>query len=344
MQPPASSAVHAPPPEVTLAQMLWGALMQRSLCVATKLGVPDLLAAQPQTAADLATQTGANEPSLYRLLRTLASAGIFSETHDHRFELTPISQLLRRDVPGSMRDLAVMFAEDWQWRNWGELMHCVMTGNAAQHKLYGMDSFAYFTAQPALGAVFNRAMTGLSAAVAPAIAEAYDFSRTSTVVEVAGGHGLLLAAILKRNPKMRGILFDLPDVLVGCGELLDREGVRDRVELAAGDFFQSVTPGADLYTMKHIIHDWDDAKSLQILRNIRAAMKPDGRVLTIEMVVPEGNEPSPSKILDLQMMIMEGGKERTAGEYEALYELAGLGLTRILPTMSPFSLIEGKIR
>ncbi|MDQ6655349.1 MAG: methyltransferase [Verrucomicrobiota bacterium] len=331
----------APPPNIILGQMLWGALLQRSLCVATKLGVPDLLAQKAQTAAELAGQTGAHEPSLYRLLRTLSSAGIFSETADHRFELTPISQLLCGDKPGSMRDFAVMLAEEWQWRDWGELMHCIMTGGTGQEKVFGMDSFEFFTKNPESGAVFNRAMTALSAAVVPAIVEAYDFSRVRQVVEIAGGHGLLLAGVLKASAATRGVLFDLPSVTAGAKELLRREGVEDRVELASGDFFQAVPAGADLYTMKHIIHDWDDERSITILRNIRSAMDPAGKVLIIEMVVPEGNTPSASKFLDLQMLVMEGGKERTEEEYRSLYAAAGFKLTRMIATKSPFSLIEG---
>lgn len=342
MSQPPSAAAGMPAPEMILGQILWSPLLQRSVCLLAQLGVPDLLASEPQTAAALAQKVGAHEPSLYRVLRAVAGAGILSEREDHRFELTPISQLLRSDVPGSMRDLAVMFMEEWQWRNWGELTHSVMTGEDTQRKIYGMDSFEYFAANKEVGAVFNRAMTGLSAAVAPAIAEAYDFSRVRTVVEIAGGHGLLIAAMLQRNPAMRGVLFDLPDVIAGASDLLEKEGIRDRVEPIAGDFFQSVTPGADLYTMKHVIHDWDDEKSLRILRNVRSAMDATGRVLIIEMVVPEGDQPSPAKILDLQMLLMEGGKERTAEEYKALYEAADFELVRIVPTKSPFSLIEGK--
>ena len=308
----------------------------------TELGLPDLLGAKAQTAAELASQTGAHEPSLYRLLRMLSSAGLFSEKADHTFELTPLSELLRRDGAGSMRDLAIMLGTEWQWRNWAELMHCVVSGGTAHKKLFGMGSFELFAQDKELGAIFNRAMTSLSSAVAPAIADAYDFSRVGQIVELAGGHGLLLAAMLKKNPQMRGVLFDLPSVIAGAGELLASEGVGDRVELVSGDFFRSVPSGADLYTMKHIIHDWDDEKCIRILTNIRSAMSPDGRVLTIEMVVPEGNEPSPSKILDIEMLVMEGGKERTADEYKALYRSANLELTRIIPTQSPLSLIEAK--
>jgi hypothetical protein len=185
-------------------------------------------------------------------------------------------------------------------------------------------------------------MTSNTLRAAPAIVEAYDFSAVSKVVDIAGGHGLLLAGILKANPHLHGVLFDLPFVIEGAGELLEREGVSDRVEMASGDFFESVPAGADAYMMKHIIHDWDDESSVKILRNVRSAMNENGKVLIIEMVVPEGNIPSAAKILDIQMLVMETGKERTEDEYRRLLEASGFRLTRIIPTKSPYSVIEGE--
>ena len=322
--------------------MLFGALMQRGICVAAKLGIADLLAEKPQTADELAAKTETHAPSLYRLLRTLASIGIFAETADQKFELTPIAALLREGEPNSMRDLAIMMDEDWIWSAWGELMYSVKTGGVAHDKVQGMSSFEFFAQNEEAGKVFNRAMTNFTRAVIPAVVEAYDFSGISRLVDIAGGHGLLLAGILKANPHLQGVLFDLPFVIEGAGELLDKEGVRYRVELASGDFFQSVPAGADAYMMKHIIHDWDDEHSIKILQNIRSAMNENGKVLIIEMVVPEGNEPSPSKALDLLMLVMEGGKERTKEEYRKLLEASGFRLTRIVPTKSPYSVIEGE--
>ena len=333
---------NVPPPDAILMQMLFGALMQRSICLAAKLGIADALAEKPQTAAELAAKTETHGPSLYRVLRTLASAGVFAETADQKFELTPIAALLRSDVPNSMRDFAVMMDEDWIWQAWGELIFSVKTGGVAHEKVQGMSSFEFFAQNVEAGRVFNRAMTNLSLSVIPAIIEAFDFSGVSKLVDIAGGHGLLLAGILKANPQVQGVLFDLPFVIEGAGELLKKEGVRDRVELVAGDFFQSVTSGADAYMMKHIIHDWSDEHSIKILQNIRSAMNENGKVLIIEMVVPEGNEPSPSKALDLLMLVMEGGKERTKEEYRTLLEASGFRLTRIIPTKSPYSVIEGE--
>jgi hypothetical protein len=221
-------------------------------------------------------------------------------------------------------------------------MHSVTTGGPAQNYVHGMGSFEFFTQNAAAGAVFNRAMTSLSQAVVPAIVESCDFSAIRKLVDIAGGHGLLLAEMLKANPHMQGVLFDLPSVIEGAGALLEKEGVRSRVELATGDFFKAVPSGADAYVMKHIIHDWDDERSIRILKNIGTAMNQGGKVLIIEMVIPEGNEPSSAKAMDLQMLVMESGKERTRDEYRSLLEAAGFRLTRITPTKSPYSLIEGE--
>lgn len=330
------------PPDAILMQMLFEAQMQRSICVAAKLGIADLLAARPQTADELAAKTGAHAPSLYRLLRTLASIGVFAETSDRKFELTPVAALLRSDAPNSMRDFVILMSEDWIWQAWGELMYSVRTGGVAHEKVQGMSSFEFYERNEEAGKVFNRAMTNFTLAVIPAIVEAYDFSGVGKLVDIAGGHGLLLAGILKANPPTRGILFDLPFVIEGAGELLEKEGVSDRVELASGDFFQSVPAGGDAYMMKHIIHDWDDESSIKILRNIHSAMNKSGKVLIIEMVVPEGNEPHPAKALDILMLVIEGGKERTKDEYRKLLEASGFRLTRVIPTKSPYSVIEGE--
>ena len=303
------------PPDAILSQMLWGGLMQQCIGVAAKLGIADLVAGDSQTAAELASRTGTHAASLYRFLRLLASAGIFAENGERKFELTPMSELLRSDAPGSMRDFALMLVEDWNWEAWSEIMYSLETGKPAHEKIQGMGSFEYFEKNKDAGKVFNRAMTNLSKMAVPAVVEAYDFSGAETLVDIAGGHGLLLAGILKANPNLKGVLFDLQFVIENAGELLEAEGVRDRVETATGDFFEAVTPGGNIYMMKHIIHDWNDEQSIKILKSIRAAIRPDGKVLLIEMVVPPGNVPHPSKMLDIEMLLIEGGKERTEAEY-----------------------------
>ncbi|MDQ3749940.1 MAG: acetylserotonin O-methyltransferase [Acidobacteriota bacterium] len=328
------------PPEAVLPQMILGGLMQKSIWVAAKLGIADFLVEEPRTAEELAAVTDTHAPSLYRVLRLLATAGIFAETPERKFELTPIAELLRGDAPRSMRDYAIMMGEDWIWQAYGELMYSVKTGGIAHDKVQGMSSFEFYAQNEEAGKVFNRAMTNLSLLTAPAIVEGYDFSGIGKLVDIAGGHGLLLAAILKANPHLRGVLFDLPFVIEGASELLESEGVAARTEKVSGDFFESVPAGADAYMMKHIIHDWDDQSSIKILQNIHWAMNEDGKVLIVEMVVPEGNEPSPAKGLDLVMLTIEGGKERTAEEYRELLAAAGLSLSRIIPTRSPYGIVE----
>jgi hypothetical protein len=334
------TAAQAMPPEAILAQMIWGGLMQQSICVAARLGIADLLAEKPQTAAALAAQTETHEASLYRVLRLLASAGIFAENSEQVFSLTALSELLRSDTPNSMRDIAIMLNEDWMWQAFGALNHSVKTGQTAHDKVQGMGSFEFFEQNEEAGKIFNRAMTNMSKSVVPAIVGAYDFSGFGKLVDIAGGHGYLLAGILKANPNLQGILFDLPYVIENAGAALEEAGVDGRTERTAGDFFESVPAGADAYLMKHIIHDWDDEHSIKILQNIHRRMNDDGKVLIAEMVVPETSEPSPSKVLDICMMVMEGGKERTEKEYRELLAAADFRLTRIVSTRSPFSIVE----
>ena len=330
-----------PPPEAVLKTHLFGAILQRSIVHAARLGIADLLAGGPMTATELAARTKTHAPSLYRLLRYLASAGLFAETAGQRFEQTTLSALLRSDTPESLRDFALLFGEEWMWDAWWELPHSVATGQCAHRKVQGMSTFDYFQKHPEAGTIFNRAMTSMSKGAVPAIVPAYDFSGIGTLVDIAGGHGFLLAGILKANPRLKGVLFELPYMLENAGALLRSEGVADRVACRTGDFFESVPAGGDAYMMKHIIHDWSDEECVTLLRNINTAMNPGGRVLTIEMVVPEGNDPSPAKSLDITMLLMETGRERTPAEYAALYAAAGLRLTRIIPTPSPYSIVEG---
>jgi hypothetical protein len=328
------------PPDAILSQMLFGGLMQQSISIAAKIGIADLLVEKLQTAEELAAETETHAPSLYRVLRLLASVGIFSETADKRFELTPLAELLRQDAPNSMRDVAIMQGEEWNWRNYGELRHSVKTGETAQEKAHGIQLFEFLSGNPEDEALFSRAMVNLSSSVIPPIVEAYDFSGAGKLVDIAGGHGFLLAAILKANPHLQGVLFDQSTVIDGAVESLKKQDINHRVELVPGDFFESVPAGADIYTMKHIIHDWNDDESIKILQNIHLAMNEKGKVLIVEMVVPEGNAPSPSKVMDVQMLIATGGKERTQFEYQKLLESSGFNLTRIIPTRSPFSIVE----
>jgi hypothetical protein len=328
------------PPEAFLTQLAFGAMLTQALYVAAKLEVADLIAEKPQTISELAAATKTHERSLYRLMRSLASVGVFEEVEPKVFAHTPYSQPLRKNTPNSIRNGAIFMGEEWHWRVWSDMLYSVQTGKPAWGRVHGAEVFDYLANNPRQAEIFNDAMTDMSAAIAPVIVEAYDFSGIKRLTDIAGGHGYLLAQVLKANPHMSGILFDMSLVIAGAGSLLEQEGVADRVEKVSGDFFSSVPEGADAYMMKHIIHDWDDERAIRILQNIQQAMAEDGRVLIIETVVPEGNEPHYSKVLDLEMLTSPGGVERTAAEYRELLAAAGLRLTRIIQTKSPFSIVE----
>lgn len=328
------------PPDAYLLQLAFGPMVAQALYVAAKLGVADHLAEKPLPISEIAARTQTHERALYRILRSLASAGVFAETDPNVFALTPCAEPLRSDVPNSMRNGVIFMGEEWHWRVWTDMLYSVQTGKPAWGHVHGAEVFDYFAANPEESEIFNRAMTDGSISIAPAIVESYDFSGCKTLVDIAGGHGYLLAQVLKAFPGMKGILFDVPAVINGAGALLDKEGVAARVEKVSGDFFAAVPRGADAYMMKHIIHDWDAERAIKILNSIHAAMPDDGKVLIIETVVPAGNEPHYSKVLDLEMLVSPGGLERTAEEYRELLSAAGLRLTRIIPTPSPYSIVE----
>jgi hypothetical protein len=337
---PAQNAA-APPPEAVLSQMLVAPLVTQALRVVAELGIADLLTQGARSVDELADATGAHAPSLYRFMRALASCGVFVETGERVFELTPMAELLRADVEGSMRDLAIFMGAEWHWQVWGDAVYSARTGKVAWEHVHGKEVFPYFAENVGAARVFDNAMTSFSKMVAKAIVAAYDFSSIGKLADIAGGHGSLLAAILRANPHLKGLLFDVPQVIADAQSHLEAEGVAGRCELASGDFFASVPAGADAYLMKHIIHDWDDARALAILKNCHRAMPENGRLLLAEMVVPQGNEPHFSKIQDLEMLLSPGGLERTGEEYRQLFAEAGFELTRIIPTESPISVIEG---
>jgi hypothetical protein len=326
-------------------QLATGYMVSAALSVAAQLGIADLLASGPRSASELAGSTAVNEDALYRVLRALAMVGVFTETSPRTFALTPAAALLRKDVPGSVRDMVLWMADAFHFRIYAETMHSVKTGDTLGERVLGMPVFQYFERDPELSARFNNAMTNFSAGVAPAVLEAYDFSGINVLVDVAGGHGMMLASILRQYPKMRGILVDLAHVIAGAAPL-DALGVRDRCEAVAGDFFTEVPRGGDAYIMKHIIHDWSDEQAGLILKNIRAALdgKPGGKVILVEAVLKPGNEPDLSKLIDLEMLLLPGGRERTRDEFAALFASNGFELTRVVPTHSPLCVVEGTVR
>lgn len=338
---PAPESPAGPPPEQLMMQLIFGKWAAMAVSVAAKLRVADRLAAGPRSVADLAAETGTHAPSLYRVLRALAGVGVFAEDADGRFRQTPASEYLRTGVPGSMRAVADYCGADWSWRPWGQLLESVRTGQTAFDTVFGEPVFDYLAKHPAESAVFNEGMTGFSSLVGPAVAEAYDFSRFGTIVDVGGGHGQLLCAILQKYAGPRGVVFDSPHVVEGAPAVVREFGLADRCRAEGGDFFRSVPAGGDAYLMKHIIHDWPDDKATTILRNCREAAKPGAKVLLVELVIPPGNEPSPGKLLDLEMLVIASGKERTEAEYAALLAGAGWKLTRVVPTKSPAFVVEG---
>ena len=337
------------PPEVQAVQQLFqiatGYMASSALQTALKLQIPDRVAAGKRSVAELAQDAGVDEDALYRVLRALASLGVFDEQEPRTFDLTLIGRMLQKGQAG-FYDMGLWITSPFHFRVYAEMLHAVTTGMPAAEKVTGMPVFEYF-AKPenkALSEIFNNAMTGFSADVAPAALDAYDFSGIDVLVDVAGGHGKVLTSILARYPGMRGVLFDLPHVIAGAAPIIEAAGVKDRCSTASGDFFKEVPEGS-AYIMKHIIHDWDDERARTILRNIRAKLqgKPNGKLLLLEAVLKPGNDPDLGKLIDLEMLMMPGGRERSESEFRTLLASAGFELTRVVPTRSPLSVIEARV-
>lgn len=329
------------PPEAQIMQLTMGAFVSQAIYVAAKLGIADLVANGPKTTADLAAKTETDERSLYRLLRSLASVGVFIEKSDRTFSNTPMSETMLADSPTSLRAMILMIGDPEHVRVISDLHYSVRTGNPAWNHVHGEPVFDYvFKTNKELGDIFNQAMTSFSHGEIAGVLAAYDFSGIGTMADIAGGHGHLLGAIMQKNPSMKGVLFDLGVVLAGAPEMLASYGVSDRVQLVEGDFFSEIPVVADAYMLKHIIHDWYDDNCEKILGCIRRSMPDDGRVLIVDAVIPPGNEPHPGKILDLEMLIAPGGVERTASEFETLLSNSGFRVTKIIPTHSPVSIVE----
>jgi O-methyltransferase domain/Dimerisation domain len=330
----------APPPGVVMRDMLTAYWTSACLIAAAKLGLADLLASGPKTPAELAKATGTQPEPLYRLLRALTSNGVFAEDEQGRFALTPLAEMLRDDVPGSQRAMAILMGDE-HFRAWGELEHSLRTGKVAFDHVFGKPCFDFLVERPDKAANFDKAMVSIHGRETAAMVDAFDFSAFKTLADVGGGNGSLITHVLKRTPTLKGILYDLPHVVARAKANLQAAGVADRCQAIGGSFFEGVPAGADAYLMRHIIHDWDDAKSLTILGHVRKVIPANGKLLLIEGVVPPGNGPSFTKMLDLNMMLIPGGKERTEAEYRELYKKAGFRLTRIVPTASEVSVIEG---
>jgi ubiquinone/menaquinone biosynthesis C-methylase UbiE len=329
------------PPPIAMLQLISGFWIARCIYVAAKLGIPDLLANGPKSTDELAAVTKTHAPSLFRVLRALVPFGIVSQNDDNRFAITPLSETLRSDVPGSLRAFALTELGEEHYPAWGELLYSVRTGGIAFDKAFGMPVWDFFAKNPENAKIFNDAMSGMTAQANEALHAAYDFAGINTIIDVGGGHGSLITSILKKNPEMRGILFDSPQVIEGAKANIADSGVSDRCKLVGGDFFQLVPEGGDAIIMKWIIHDWNDEQSITIMKNCHRALPENGKLILVEAVVPEGDEPHFGKFIDLNMLVMTGGRERTEAEFRKLYEESGFRLTRVVPTDSPFSVIEG---
>jgi len=324
-----------------MLQIISGFWISRAVYVIAKLGIPDILNSGPKTAEELASATNTDAPSLYRVLRALASVGVVN-SEDGRFALNALTETLVTDAPGSLRWFAISELGQEHYPAWGNLMHSVRTGEIAFDNRFGVDIWKYFANNPEDAAVFNDSMSGVTAVANEEILSLYDFSGFNKLVDVGGGHGGLITSVLKKNPNLKGVLFDAPEVIEGAQTKIEAAGLADRLETASGNFFEAVPAGGDAYIMKWIIHDWDDQKSNTILRNIRNQIPANGRLILIDSVVPETNEPHFSKFIDLNMLVMTGGKERTEKEFQELLAAAGFRLLRVIPTKVPTSIVEAE--
>ena len=324
-----------------MRQLTQGALVSQAISVIARFGVADTLAAGPRDAHEIAELVGAHGPALYRLLRALGDVGVVAELANRRFALTPLSELLRSDVPGSLRGWATMFGMPFHRYPWTDLYETVQTGKSAFDRVHNAKLFDYLAEHPEDAAVFDAAMTSISTSAAASIVQAYDFSRFSTIVDVGGGRGGLLAAILSTNPHLQGVLFDVRAVVAGDDDEISGAEVVDRCKVVSGDFFDSVPAGGDAYLLSNIIPSWDDDHAVEILSTCRAAMADTACVLLAESVLPEGAAPSMGKLVDLEMLVMtSGGCQRTEAEHRTLLGRAGLRLTRIVPSDGLVSLVE----
>jgi hypothetical protein len=323
-----------------MLELITGYWVSQLVFVAAQLGVADALAQGPLAVDALARRVGAHAPSLRRVLRALAAHGVFAERADGRFATTPLAATLRAGVAGSLRDFARMIVEDYNWAAWGRLLHAVRSGERPFDHVHGKPAFEWLRENPEHERVFAASMASISGTENAAVARAYPFGSLGTLVDVGGAHGHLLGAILRRYRELRGILFDQPQVVEAAraSEFLAEFG--DRCEVRGGSFFDGVPAGADGYLMKYILHDWDDATALRILSRCRDAMAPGGRVLVAEHVLRPGNGRDWGKLLDINMLVVPGGQERTRGEFRDLFARAGLKLARVVPTASPLSVLE----
>jgi hypothetical protein len=328
-----------PLPEVML-QIVTGYWVSQAVGVVARLGVADQLTAGPRTVDALAGAVGAQPQALARVLRLLASIGVFSEPAPGSYGLTPLGETLRSDTPGSVRDFAIAETAFGHWQPWGRLLEAVQTGEPQPRQALGIELWDWYGQNPEEAAYFSRAMGNLSALAAGELLRVYDFASAHTVVDVGGAYGELIATVLGAHSHLRGVLFDLPHVVEGAASSIAARALSDRCELAGGDFFDGVPAGGDLHLLKQILHDWSNEDAVRLLRRCHAALVPGGKLVIVEMVLPADNHPSPVQPMDINMLVMLGGRERTEAEFQQLLAAAGFRLDRVVQTHSPFCVLE----
>lgn len=334
------------PPSVAMLRMISGFRVSRAIYVAAKLAIADLLKDGPKSSDELARLTSMHAPSLYRVMRALASVGIFAEDEEGRFTLTPIAVTLQSDVPGSLRAWAVLVLGEEHYRAWGDLLHTVRTGETAFPRVFGMGVFQYEAQHPEHAKIFDEAMANLVGVYNAAVLASYSFSAFAKIVDVGGGDGSLISAILQGNPNVHGVLFDMPHVAEKAKRKIAEAGLSGRCEVVAGDAFEAVPGGGDAYVLSRVVNSFENERALVVLQNCRRALTKNGKLLLVERVLPERVEDSIEAqgpiMSDLNMMVMSGGRERSATEHRALLEAAGFTLTKIIPTQSEVSVIEAE--
>ena len=335
-----SESEHEVPPPAAIMSLITGYWVSQAIGVIARLGVADQLGAHARGSDELAQAVGADPHALYRVLRLLASVGVFAEPTPGSFALTPLSKTLRSDSANSVRNFAITETAPGHWLPWGRLHDSVRTGQPMARQALGMKLFEWYAQNAEEAGYFNAAMGNLSTLTASELVRVYDFSSVRTVADVGGGHGALLMAVLRANPAARGILFDLPHLIATAGSAIATVGLQERCQLVSGDFFEAVPEGADLHLLKQIVHDWNDERATRLLQNCHRALAPKGKLLLVEMVIPPDNQPSLAQAMDLNMLVMLGGQERTKEQFGRLMQAADFRLDRIISTHSPFDVIE----
>lgn len=328
-------------PQAVLMRMAYGYREAKALQVVAELGIANLVAHESKTADELSTILGVDSDALYRLLRALASRGIFKEGSDSRFENTPLSEAIRADVPGSVRDYVINAPDDGSMLAWTKFMDVVKTGKPSFKDVNGCDYYEYFRRHPAIGERFHRQMTASSSQITSVLVKSYDFSQFKTLIDVGGGQGIVLASILDKNPQMCGCLYEQSSVIEGAKTFLETRGVINRCDLISGDFLESIPQGYDAYLLKHVLSDSGDEKALTILRNCRASIPKHGKLLIIGAVLSRDNAPHPAKWRDLHFMVIyQGGRERTKQEFDNLIRKSGFKLNQVIALPLSDALIE----